>query len=69
MQDERAIKMYGNTEQQMKEFVESEMFQMTGTKMVLMSMLSDAQELAFHDPEATRKLLNRIKYVVSQKVK
>ena len=71
MNDEQEIKMYGNTEQQMKLWMDSEMFAMHGTKMVLMSMLSDAQELvAFGaDPEKTRQLLNRIKYVVSAQVK
>lgn len=57
-------RIYGCSEQQMKEFMNSESFEMHGLRMTLMSMLSDAQELGSN--ESQRKLLNRVKFIISE---
>ena len=71
MQREREIRMYGCTEAQMREAVESSpSFKFSGPGMVVASMLSDAQEMmAYEQPdfnliEDQRQLLNRAKFVL-----
>ena len=71
MQREREIRMYGCTEAQMREAVESSPnFRFSGPAMVAASMMSDAQELmAYEQPdfntiEDQRQLLNRAKFVL-----
>ena len=65
------IGMYGCTEAQIREAVESSStFKFSGPAMVVASMMSDAQELmAYEQPdfntiEAQRQLLNRAKFVL-----
>ena len=67
----REVGMYGCTEAQMREAVESSSsFKFSGPAMVVASMLSDAQEmLAYEQPdfntiEDQRQLLNRAKFVL-----
>ena len=71
MQREREIRMYGCTEAQMREAVESSItFKFSGPAMVVASMMSDAQEMmAYEQPdfntiEDQRQLLNRAKFVL-----
>jgi hypothetical protein len=71
MQRQREIRMYGCTEAQMREAVESSStFKFSGPAMVVASMMSDAQEMmAYEQPsfatiEAQRQLLNRAKFVL-----
>ena len=71
MQRDREIRMYGCTEAQMREAVESSItFKLSGPAMVAASMMSDAQELmAYEKPdfntiEDQRQLLNRAKFVL-----
>ena len=71
MQRDREIRMYGCTEAQMREAVESSItFKLSGPAMVAASMMSDAQELmAYEKPdfntiEDRRQLLNRAKFVL-----
>jgi hypothetical protein len=65
------ISMYGCTEAQLRESVESSItFKLSGPGMIAASMLSDAQEMMayeqpdFHTIEAQRQLLNRAKWVI-----
>ena len=67
----REVGMYGCTEAQMREAVESSStFKFSGPAMVVASMLSDAQEMmAYEQPdfntiEDQRQLLNRAKFVL-----
>ena len=67
----REVGMYGCTEAQMREAVESgSTFRFSGPAMVEASMLSDAQEMmAYEQPdfntiEDQRQLLNRAKFVL-----
>ena len=67
----REVGMYGCTEAQMREVVESgSTFRFSGPAMVVASMLSDAQEMmAYEQPdfntiEDQRQLLNRAKFVL-----
>ena len=67
----REISMYGCTEAQLREMVESSItFKLSGPAMIAASMLSDAQEMmAYEQPnfptiEAQRQLLNRAKWVL-----
>ena len=67
----REVGMYGCTEAQMREAVESgSTFRFSGPAMVVASMMSDAQELmAYEQPdfntiEDQRQLLNRAKFVL-----
>jgi hypothetical protein len=67
----REVGMYGCTEAQMREAVESgSTFRFSGPAMVVASMLSDAQEMmAYEQPdfntiEDQRQLLNRAKFVL-----
>jgi hypothetical protein len=70
-QQKREVRMYGCTEAQMREAVESSItFKFTGPAMVVASMMSDAQEMmAYEQPdfniiEDQRQLLNRAKWVL-----
>ena len=65
------VGMYGCTEAQMREAVESgSTFRFSGPAMVVASMMSDAQEMmAYEQPdfntiEDQRQLLNRAKFVL-----
>jgi len=65
------VRMYGCTEAQMREAVESTAsFKFSGPAMVVAGMLSDAQEMmAYEQPEFNtiedqRQLLNRAKFVL-----
>ena len=71
----REVGMYGCTEAQMREAVESgSTFRFSGPAMVVASMLSDAQEMVAYGPydsdtlanimEDQRQLLNRAKFVL-----
>jgi cystathionine beta-lyase/cystathionine gamma-synthase len=67
----REVRMYGCTEAQMREAVESSStFKFSGPAMVAASMMSDAQEMmAYEQPdfniiEDQRQLLNRAKFVL-----
>ena len=71
----REVGMYGCTEAQMREAVESgSTFRFSGPAMVVASMLSDAQEMMAYGPydsdtlanimEDQRQLLNRAKFVL-----
>jgi len=67
----REVGMYGCTEAQMREAVESgSTFRFSGPAMVVASMLSDAQEMmAYEQPdfntiEDQRQLINRAKFVL-----
>ena len=71
MQRQKEIRMYGCTEAQMREAVESSpSFKFSGPAMVVASMMSDAQEImAYEQPdfntiEDQRQLLNRAKFVL-----
>ena len=72
---ERERSMYGCTEAELRESVESSItFKFTGAGMVVASMLSDCQEIMAHGPydsdtlaniqEDQRQLLNRAKWVL-----
>jgi uncharacterized protein YodC (DUF2158 family) len=65
------VRMYGCTEAQMREAVESSVtFKFSGPAMVVAGMMSDAQEMmAYEQPdfnviEDQRQLLNRAKFVL-----
>ena len=67
----REVGMYGCTEAQMREAVESSStFKFSGPAMVVASMMSDAQEMMayerpdFNTIEDQRQLLNRAKFVL-----
>jgi hypothetical protein len=71
MQRQKEIRMYGCTEAQMRQAVEtSPNFKFSGPAMVVASMISDAQEMmAYEQPdfnliEDQRQLLNRAKFVL-----
>jgi hypothetical protein len=74
-QQKREIRMYGVTEECMREAVESSPgFRFSGPAMVVASMMSDAQEMVSYGPydsdtlanimEDQRQLLNRAKFVL-----
>lgn len=72
-QEKREVRMYGCTEAQMREAVESSItFKFTGPAMVVASMMSDAQEMVnteygevdFMRAEDARQQLNRAKWVL-----
>jgi hypothetical protein len=69
----REVSMYGCTEAQMREAVESSItFKMTGPAMIVASMMSDAQEMVNTEygevdsmrAEDARQQLNRAKWVL-----
>lgn len=71
MQRQREIGMYGCTEADLRDSVESSItFKTSGPAMIVASMMSDAQELmtyqqpSFATRKAHRKLLNRAKFVL-----
>jgi hypothetical protein len=71
MQRQRQINMYGCTEQDLRDSVESSItFKTSGPAMIVASMMSDAQEMmAYEKPsfatiESQRQLLNRAKFVL-----
>ena len=66
MQRQREISMYGCTEADLRESVESSItFKFSGPAMIVASMMSDAQEEIAHGmEEAARKTLNRAKFVL-----
>ena len=72
-QEKREVRMYGCTEAQMREAVESSItFKFSGPAMVVASMMSDAQEMInteygevdFNRAEDARQQLNRAKFVL-----
>ncbi len=74
-QEKREVRMYGCTEAQMREAVESSItFKLSGPAMIAASMMSDAQEMVSYGPydsdtlanimEDQRQLLNRAKFVL-----
>ena len=72
-QEIREVSMYGCTEAQMREAVESSVtFKFSGPAMVVASMMSDAQEMIsteygevdFNRAEDARQQLNRAKFVL-----
>jgi len=72
-QEIREVRMYGCTEAQMREAVESSItFKMTGPAMIVASMMSDAQEMVNTEygevdsmrAEDARQQLNRAKWVL-----
>ena len=71
MQRQRQINMYGCTESDMRENIESSItFRTSGPAMIVASLRSDAQEMMAYDKpsfetiEAQRQLLNRAKWVL-----
>jgi hypothetical protein len=74
-QQKREVRMYGCTEAQMREAIESSItFKFSGAAMVAAGMMSDAQEMVSYGPydsdtlanimEDQRQLLNRAKFVL-----
>ena len=73
-QQKREVRMYGCTEDQMREAVEQSLtFRFSGAAMYVASLLSDAQEMTAHDTggsydfmliEDQRQLLNRAKWIL-----
>jgi hypothetical protein len=74
-QQKREVRMYGCTEAQMREAIESGItFKFSGPAMVVAGMMSDAQEMVGYGPydgdtlanilEDQRQLLNRAKFVL-----
>ena len=61
-------KCYGITEQDIREqYMESITAKLSGIEMVVMSVLSDAQELlAMQRPDESRKLMNIAKFILSE---
>ena len=74
-QQQREIRMYGCTIEQMREAVEESLiYRLSGAAMYAISMLSDAQEMTAHYTgghidmmvlEDQRQLLNRAKWILS----
>ena len=71
MQRQRQINMYGCTEQDLRDSVESSItFKTSGATMIVAGMMSDAQEMmAYEQPdfntiEDQRQLINRAKFVL-----
>ena len=64
----REISMYGCEIAQFKESVVSSItFKVAGVGMVVMSLMSDAQEeMAHGDVESARQTLNRAKFLISE---
>jgi hypothetical protein len=68
MQRTRQINMYGMTEQNIREqYVDSLTAKLSGLEMVVMGVLSDAQELLAMDrSESARKQMNVAKFILSE---
>jgi hypothetical protein len=75
--DRREIRMYGCTEDQMREVVEQSItFRFSGPAMMAMSLMSDCQEMVAYGPydsdtlanilEDQRQMLNRAKWILSE---
>ena len=73
---QREVRMYGCTEDQMREAVEQSIaFRFSGPAMMVASLLSDAQEMVAYGPydsdtlanimEDQRQLLNRAKWILA----
>lgn len=77
-QQKREVRMYGCTEAEMREAIESSItFKFSGPAMVVAGMMSDAQEMVAYDNggqydmmliEDQRQLLNRAKFVLFEYV-
>jgi len=65
--EKRQVRMFGCTEQQMREAVEESFtFRFSGPAMYAMSLMSDAQEEILRDMnEDARQTLNRAKWILS----
>jgi len=65
--EKRQVRMFGCTEQQMREAVEESFtFRFSGPAMMAMSLMSDAQEEIVRDmSEDARQTLNRAKWILS----
>ena len=65
--EKRQVRMYGCTEQQMREAVEDSFtFRFAGPAMMAMSLMSDAQEEIVRElDEDARQTLNRAKWILS----
>jgi len=72
-QQKREVRMYGCTEQQMREVVEQSLtFRFSGPVMMAASLMSDAQEMInteygevdYHRAEDARQALNRAKWIL-----
>jgi hypothetical protein len=72
--EKRQVRMFGCTEQQMREAVEESLtFRFSGAGMMAMSILSDAQEMISTEygevdsmrAEDARQTLNRAKWIIS----
>jgi hypothetical protein len=63
----REIRCYGCTAYQLRQSIEESLtFKLTGPGMLVMGMMSDAQEeISRGMPEVARQTLNRAKYVLS----
>jgi hypothetical protein len=68
MQRTRQINMYGMTEQDIREqYMDSLTAKLSGLEMVVMGVLSDAQELLAMDrSESARKQMNLAKFILSE---
>ena len=68
MQRTRQINMYGMTEQDIREqYMDSLTAKLSGLEMVVMGVLSDAQELLAMDrSESARKQMNVAKFILSE---
>ena len=73
-QEKRQVRMFGCTEQQMREAVEQSLtFRFSGAGMMAMSILSDAQEMInteygevdYMRAEDARQAINRAKWIIS----
>lgn len=75
-QEKREVRMYGCTEAQMREAVESSItFRFSGPGMMAMSLLSDCQEMVSYGPydgdtlanilEDQRQTINRAKWIIA----
>ncbi len=73
--EKRDVRMYGCTEAQIRESVESSItFKLSGPAMIVAGMMSDAQEMVAYGPydsdtlanimEDQRQLLNRAKFIM-----
>jgi hypothetical protein len=76
-QQKREIRMYGTTQDQMREAVEQSItFRFSGPAMMAMSLMSDCQEMVSYGPydsdtlanilEDQRQMLNRAKWILSE---
>jgi len=65
--EKRQVRMFGCTEQQMREAVEESFtFRFAGPAMMAMSLMSDAQEEIVRElDEDARQTLNRAKWILS----